>query len=91
MFYIKAENLKERQALLAYLTKRGIGAVFHYVPLHSSDGGIKYGYFSGKDKYTTAESERLIRLPMWYGLDDEVIKTISTAIRTCIAGFGAIE
>jgi dTDP-4-amino-4,6-dideoxygalactose transaminase len=68
MFYIKVKDLKERTALLAYLNQRDIGAVFHYIPLHSAPAGLKLGRFEGEDRYTTVESERLIRLPLYYGL-----------------------
>lgn len=84
MFYIKTKNLKERQQMLAYLTEHGIGAVFHYVPLHSSKGGLKFGHFSGEDEYTTAESERLIRLPMWYGLSEEEIQIVTEHVKACM-------
>jgi dTDP-4-amino-4,6-dideoxygalactose transaminase len=73
MFYIKAKNLEERTKLLAFLKENGIFAVFHYVPLHSSPAGQKYGRFHGIDKFTTKESERLIRLPLFYGIKDEEI------------------
>ena len=73
MFYIKVKDAELRGQLIRYLADAGINAVFHYVPLHSSIAGRKYGYFSGEDKYTTQESERLLRLPMYYGLSmDEV-------------------
>ena len=68
MFYIKAKDLQERTALIDFLKGQGIMAVFHYVPLHSAPAGYKYGRFDGKDMYTTKESERLLRLPMYYGL-----------------------
>ena len=68
MFYIKTENLEVRTKLISYLKEHGIGSVFHYVPLHSSPAGEKFSRFSGEDKYTTKESERLTRLPMYYGL-----------------------
>jgi dTDP-4-amino-4,6-dideoxygalactose transaminase len=68
MFYIKVQDLDTRTKLLKHLQENLIGAVFHYVPLHSSDAGAKYGIFAGEDIYTTKESERLIRLPMYYGL-----------------------
>ncbi len=71
MFYIKTKDITERTALIAYLKERGIGAVFHYVPLHTAPAGVKYGRFHGEDKYTTKESERLLRLPMYYGLTKE--------------------
>lgn len=73
MFYIKARDLKERSALITYLAEHHIKAVFHYVPLHSSVAGIKYGQFVGEDVYTTKESERLVRLPMYYSLNSEEV------------------
>lgn len=71
MFYLKVKDLAQRTSLLAFLSENGIGAVFHYVPLHTSLAGRKYSVFSGEDVYTTKESERLIRLPVWYGLPEE--------------------
>jgi dTDP-4-amino-4,6-dideoxygalactose transaminase len=68
MFYIKLENLETRTKLINYLKCNDISAVFHYVPLHSSPAGKKFGVFFGNDKYTTKESERLLRLPMYYKL-----------------------
>ncbi|HIQ27138.1 MAG TPA: dTDP-4-amino-4,6-dideoxygalactose transaminase [Sulfurovum sp.] len=71
MFYIKTKDLKERTKLLHYFKKNDILAVFHYVPLHSSEAGLKFGTFMGKDEFTTKESERIIRLPMYYGFKRE--------------------
>jgi len=71
MYYIKLKDVETRQALIAYLKQEGILAVFHYVPLHSSPAGVKFGRFSGEDIYTTKESERLLRLPMYYHLTPE--------------------
>jgi dTDP-4-amino-4,6-dideoxygalactose transaminase len=68
MFYIKCRNLDERTKLIDHLKDNDILAVFHYVPLHSSQAGLKFGRFHGTDRYTTKESERLVRLPMYYGL-----------------------
>ena len=77
MFYLKVKDLEERTALLDYLKENDIGAVFHYVPLHSAPAGEKFGRFDGEDIFTTKESERLIRLPMYYGLEDnELLKVI---------------
>ena len=70
MFYIKAANLKERTALIAYMKSIGISLVFHYIPLHTAPAGKRYGRFVGEDKYTTKESERLVRLPLYYGLKE---------------------
>jgi len=68
MFYIKVKDLKERTKFLEHLHNHEVMAVFHYVPLHSSEAGERYTRFAGEDRYTTKESERLIRLPMYYGL-----------------------
>lgn len=80
MFYIKCKDLQERTALIAYLKENKIMAPFHYVPLHSAPAGYKYGRFSGEDIYTTRESERLVRMPLYYGITDtdvdSVIKTV---------------
>ena len=80
MFYIKTMNLEERTRLISYLRSNGIGAVFHYIPLHSAPAGIKYGRFVGKDNYTTKESERLLRLPIYYGLKREQVEFICEKI-----------
>ena len=80
MFYIKVENLHTRTNILEYLNQQGINAIFHYVPLHSAPAGLKFGRFNGKDIFTTKESNRLVRLPMYYGLEKEKIKIICEAI-----------
>lgn len=76
MFYIKAQNLEERTKLISYLKKCEIGVAFHYIPLHSAPAGRRFGTFVGQDRYTTKESERLLRLPMYYGLKKEEIEFI---------------
>ena len=76
MFYIKAKDIEERTDLIAFLKENGIHSVFHYIPLHSAPAGIKFGRFHGEDKYTTSESERLTRLPMFYGLTLEQVDYI---------------
>ena len=80
MFYIKVKSLSERTNLIEYLKSNGIYAVFHYVPLHSAPAGIKFGRFEGEDTYTTIESERLIRLPLYYGIKQEELETVIDAI-----------
>ena len=80
MFYIKTKDLAERTRMIAYLKQNGIGAVFHYIPLHSSPAGKQFGTFFGEDKYTTKESERLLRLPMYYGLKEEDIEAVVKCI-----------
>ena len=73
MFYIKVKNIEERSKLIDYLKQNDILSVFHYIPLHTSPAGKKNGAFSGIDRWTTKESERLLRLPMYYGLEEEKI------------------
>lgn len=81
MFYIKTKDLEERQNLISFLKAKGVGAVFHYIPLHSAPAGKKYGEFFGKDIYTTSESERLLRLPLYYKLSNDSIEKIVEAIK----------
>ena len=71
IFYFITKSLEERTKLISFLKQNEIQAVFHYIPLHSSPAGIKFGRFDGKDEITTEYSERLIRLPLYYGLKDE--------------------
>ena len=80
MFYIKAKDLKERTALIQYLKEQGIQSVFHYIPLHSAPAGKRFGRFHGEDVYTTKESERLARLPMFYGLLEEQVRYIAEKV-----------
>lgn len=71
MFYLKTKDLMERSALIDWLKEREVQTVFHYVPLHTAPAGERFGRFVGEDRYTTRESERLLRLPMYYGLKEE--------------------
>lgn len=71
MFYIKVKDLDTRTQLIEFLKEKGIKTSFHYVPLHSSEAGIKFGKMDGADRYTTVESERILRLPMFYDLSEE--------------------
>ena len=81
MFYIKAKDLEERTRLIAFMKEQGVGCVFHYIPLHSAPAGRKFGRFYGEDVYTTRESERLMRLPMYYGLEAEQIDYVIEKIK----------
>ncbi len=81
MFYLKCRDLTERTAFIQFLKERDILAVFHYVPLHSAPAGLRFGRFEGEDKYTTAESDRLVRLPLYYGLTDEDQARVIKAVR----------
>lgn len=80
MFYIKAKDIQERTAFIDHLKANGILSVFHYIPLHTAPAGIKFGRFHGEDRYTTKESERLARLPMYYGLTLEQVDYICDKI-----------
>lgn len=82
MFYVKLADLDERTAFIQHLKDNGVQATFHYVPLHSSPAGRKYGAFSGADEFTTQESERLVRLPLYYGLSREGQDTVVHAVET---------
>ena len=80
MFYVKAKDIQERTDFIAWLKENGIMSVFHYIPLHTAPAGIKFGRFHGEDRYTTRESERLARLPMYYGLEEETVDYICEKI-----------
>ena len=86
MFYIKAKDLEERSRLIAFLKEQGILAVFHYVPLHSAPAGLKFGRFSGEDVYTTKESERLVRLPLYYGIKTDEVQYIIDKVKEFYKG-----
>lgn len=81
MFYIKAKNLEERADFIRYMKEKEILSVFHYIPLHSAPAGKKFGRFHGEDRYTTAESERLARLPLYYGLEPDKVDYICDKIQ----------
>ncbi|MBQ8822332.1 MAG: dTDP-4-amino-4,6-dideoxygalactose transaminase [Lachnospiraceae bacterium] len=81
MFYIKAADVEERTELISFLKERGVMSVFHYIPLHSAPAGLKYGRFHGQDLFTTKESERLTRLPMFYKLTLEEVDYICEQVK----------
>ena len=81
MFYIKCKDVDERQCLIEHLKANEIEAPFHYVPLHSAPAGRKYGRFVGEDTYTTKESERLLRLPLYYGISEADVTKVSDEIK----------
>jgi len=80
MFYIKVKDLENRTKLLGYLKENGINAVFHYIPLHSAPAGLKFGKFNSNNVFTTKESERLIRLPLFYNIQKDDIKKIKEVL-----------
>ena len=81
MFYIKTKDQEERDRLIAFMKENDILTVFHYVPLHSAPAGLKFGRFHGEDIYTTKESERLLRLPMFYQLTREQVELIAGKVK----------
>ena len=81
MFYIKLRDIQERTDFISYMRQHEVCCVFHYIPLHSAPAGLKYGRFSGEDRYTTRESERLVRLPMYYGLKEADVDYIISTIK----------
>lgn len=85
LYYLKTANKIQREALLAHLLDRGIQAVFHYIPLHDSIMGLQHGKFSGLDRYTTSESECVVRLPLYYQLESENLQHIIAAVRAFYA------
>jgi dTDP-4-amino-4,6-dideoxygalactose transaminase len=80
IFYIKTKDIDERTSLINHLKSKSISSVFHYIPLHSSIAGKKYGTFFGNDEWTTIESERILRLPLWYGISNESINFVTDSI-----------
>lgn len=80
MYFIKARDMQARTRLIGYLREKGVWSVFHYVPLHSAQAGQKFGRFHGEDVYTTKESERLMRLPMFYNLDMKDVEYVTQCI-----------
>lgn len=80
MYYVKCKDLSERTAFMKHLRESGVSSVFHYIPLHSSPAGRRFGRFDGEDTFTTAESERLVRLPMYYGLSHDDRKCVIDAV-----------
>lgn len=76
MYYIKCKDLETRQNFIQYMKDNDVLCVFHYVPLHSAPAGLKFGVFSGKDEYTTIESDKLVRLPLYYGMSDEDLQYV---------------
>ena len=76
MFYIKCKNLQDRQSYIKYMKEHDVNCVFHYVPLHSSPAGKKFGRFNGRDIYTTSESERLVRLRLYYNINEDDIQFV---------------
>lgn len=81
MFYLKLADLEERTRFIEYMKEQGVHCVFHYIPLHSSPAGKKYGRFHGEDVHTTKESERLVRLPMYYRMEQKDIDHVTEKVK----------
>ncbi len=81
MFYIKCKDLEARTKFISYMKEHEIICSFHYIPLHSAPAGIKFGRFDGEDVYTTSDSDRLVRLPMWYGMSDEEVEKVIEGVK----------
>ena len=81
MFYIKTKDMEERSELIRFMKENDVLTVFHYIPLHSAPAGLKYGRFFGEDRYTTKESERLLRLPMFYTLTEDQVTYICEKVK----------
>lgn len=85
MFYIKVADIEERTHLINFLKQKEIISVFHYVPLHSAPAGERFSRFSGEDNFTTQESEKIIRLPLWYGMEEHKVDAVVGAIESYFA------
>lgn len=81
MFYLKCKDLKERSEFIKFMKEKELYCVFHYIPLHSAPAGEKFGRFDGEDEFTTKESERLVRLPMYYGLREDQVDLVVEGIK----------
>lgn len=86
MFYIKLPDLETRTAFISFMKDLGVGCVFHYVPLHSAPAGVKFGCFAGVDEHTTADSDRLVRLPMYYGMSLEDFEHVVSCAKAFFCG-----
>lgn len=81
MFYIKVQDIEERDRLIKFLKEKGVETVFHYIPLHTAPAGLKWGRFMGEDRFTTKESERLLRLPMHFRLSENDLQTVVKGVK----------
>ena len=80
MFFVRVKDLETRSDLIRYMKEKGVQCVFHYIPLHNAPAGKQYGIFHGEDVYTTKESERLMRLPMYYSLSMDDVKYVTDCL-----------
>ena len=82
MYYLKCKDLEERTAFIEHMKQNDVLTVFHYVPLHSAPAGLKFGRFHGEDEFTTRESERLVRLPLYYGITQDDVNTVINVVKS---------
>lgn len=80
LFYLKMKDLEQRTEFIEFMSQHGVAALFHYVPLHLSVAGKKYGEFCGEDRFTTKESERLVRLPLWYNMNESEVSHVIESV-----------
>ena len=85
LFFVKLADVEQRTAFIAHLREAGVSSVFHYVPLHSSPAGLRFGRFSGIDEFTTRESDRLTRLPLHYGMTESDVAQVVSAVESFFA------
>lgn len=81
MFYLKLKDLEERTKFIDFMKQKDVLTVFHYIPLHSAPAGLKFGRFNGSDEFTTKESDRLVRLPLYYGLTEEDREKVISGVK----------
>ena len=86
MYYIKARDLEQRSDFINFMKSKDVLTVFHYVPLHTAPAGLKYGRFHGEDNFTTRESDRLVRLPMYYALTEDDVNYICECVHEYFEG-----
>ena len=85
LFYLKLADREERTRFMGHMKAAGISTAFHYIPLHTSPAGRAHGRFHGEDRFTTAESERLVRLPLYHGLQDDAVHAVIRAVMAFFA------
>ena len=86
MYYIKVRDLEQRSDFINFMKSKDVLTVFHYVPLHTAPAGLKYGRFHGEDNFTTRESDRLVRLPMYYALTEDDVNYICECVHEYFEG-----
>ena len=88
MYYLKCRDLAQRTDFISFMKDRGVQCVFHYIPLHSAPAGLRFGRFHGEDEYTTRESERLVRLPLFDAITPAQQEEVINGVRAFFEGNG---